>query len=339
MRNVNMVHNNFLINKTPWIGRTARFRFIEFTPKTEQATAWAKERVHYLFGGSGKTNRGVSKDFDPETLKRYQEADTKKLLDVAEGIITDSSRVVDRAEESLLLMDGFLAYMDKPSLRLYSTSSIYGESRSYLYRQWMENGNDTARETFRLLRGDPPRTMWLAPHITPYVPYISMLFIRPDIADMKHYQEHFRRCTEDNVKIVPLELDGKSLLKKVAGKKDRFSRWSPPAYPLIHLWNDIQTAALSRIYGTATLYVKDECADGSTYFGKADLRHRGYYVFAVQNREKRALRFDSARGFAFSKLTRTWDITDFALISSPEMFTQGVFKFMMLDHEDSADRG
>ena len=291
---------------------------------------WARDRVFYLFGGSGATKFNTLEESDPQRLERLMSEDQTRLRRVVDELIDDAGAVVRETEQSLQLVDGFLGHLGRSSLRLYLTTSLYGEREAYDMKAHLEDGANMMRPTLQCLKKPVTGSLWVSPQLTPYVPYVSMLFLRPEFSE-RHCRMHDEQCVD--IKPISCDEDG---LKKVAQKiRDDWDR-GMPEYNLVHLWNEIHTQALSRIYGAATVHVQRTGGDKS-WFEKPN--EGDGQVLALHWRDTRAFRFDTAEGFIMGgfgsegfRSKKLWEVTDLALISTMEMFREGRFRFLLIDH-------
>lgn len=322
--NLPLVLNNFTIQAGAWMGSSPRFQVVDFIPQSSEVLDWAKDRAFYLFGGSGATHNILEKS-DPQTLARFKSEDQARLRRAVDELSADVGVVVRETEQSLRLMDGFLEHLGRLSLRLYLTSSLYGERQAYDMRARLEDGVNMVRTTLQCLKEPATRSLWVSPQVTPYIPYVSMLFLCPEFSE-----RHFSQCyNEQRVDVEPIAYDEEGL-KKAAQKI--LDNWDGgiPEYHLVHLWNMIHIQALSRIYGAATVYVKRTYGDESGFYKPYE---SDGHVLALHWRDTRVFRFDNAQGFIMGiSGKKLWEVTDLALIGTMEMFREGRFRFLLIDH-------
>lgn len=307
-----LVERNFHAREDPQAGSLkgkTKFRFIDFEPLSEDAKRWAAERVFWLFGGSGNTYNG-GKDHP-----KFIESDRQKMRRAIDMIKSDPGRAVCETEESLRLMEGFLEYLGRPCLATYLTSTLYGESHAYAMRERMEEGERMERLTLASLREGTKR-IWFATQLSPYAPYVAMLFCESRKAMRAWHAESVLRKNE--VDITDFKPDLAAQISRIAASE-------VPEYHLVHLWNDLHTLGLSKYYKIRTAAVNGESS--LTWSGANG------FVLGSQKEPRAVLRFPDAQGFTltdFEKGLELHRLVDLALISSRQMYEQGKFRFMLL---------
>lgn len=330
MSNLSLVTSNFAVSAGAWMGETTRFQLVDFTPKTPASAAWAKDRTFYLFGGSGNTLNSHRR-MPAQQLAAFKAEDRAKLVRTLDEIEDDHEAYVEKTETSLRLMDGFLEYLGKPSLRHSVTTSLYGENKAYFMKDMLRRGNQLHRLVLSCLRRSNQTEIWVAPHITPYIPYAAMLFIKPDLIDGLW---NWRTQTEGEFLIEPYAQETSNFDTIIASARRGLADQEEemPEFSLTSIWNAVHTQALARIYGAATVYVQDwddEKSYRPPYEGEG-------HVLKLQKDDERALRQRDVTGFILAFNKPLWQATDLALISSMQMFEQGAFRFMLIDQENSS---
>src|SRR3989338_3677351 len=138
--NLPLVLNNFTIQTGSWMGTSPRVQVVDFIPQSPEVSEWARDRVFYLFGGSGATKFNTLEESDPQRLERLMSEDQTRLRRVVDELIDDAGAVVRETEQSLQLVDGFLGHLGRSSLRLYLTTSLYWEREAYDMKAHLEDG-------------------------------------------------------------------------------------------------------------------------------------------------------------------------------------------------------
>ncbi len=289
-----------------------------FTPKDAETSQWVCDRLSYLFGGSGNASYMRCNPGESRTKTKglpYGQMDIQKLRAAAEAIQRDPEAAIQKTVEALSLIDGILAYLGKPSIRHYHTSSLYGESDAYGAREDMLAGVDMETYIHDALLDASFQRLWVAPQITPYVPYGGMLFIRPDkmyaprteelrVVDMKHTPDDLRAYAK-NVTVHCIE------------------GWIP-GYYLVHLWNEVQNHALAHMYGAATIYVPNYEKTGFRRPQEGEAAH----ILGMVYQDERAFRFEGACGFMMSVKEGLQESLDLALVGSRRLFEEGEMTFL-----------
>lgn len=295
-----------------------RYKLIEFHPQNGEVEEWVKDRVFYLFGGNGNTcaDKGIPKE---DQQKYFEEisANWKKMY----GALKENpAQVIAKVEEALNFIDGFLKSIGKESSVNYYTSALCGEQGAYAAKKMMENGEDMEEKTSEMI--DQKKELWVTSQLSPYTPYISTLFLRRDISEMEEWKNEFDESYKNLVGKDRLEFRKMHIDEEVAIKEAQNSGF------ILDAWRNLQALAYSRkddLYRPETISYFDSYREPVS---------DDKYAFSLMKFKNKAI-YSGSAGFGWTVPARSKisDITDLAMVTGKEFYDEGVFKFMVIEHQ------
>ena len=322
-----------------------KYKLIEFCPKNKEVKEWILDREFYLFGGSGNIANalgdlsGTGED-EREHLKDIKEKYSKEwILDCQKmaGLLKNNyEEVAVKTEEAIGLIDGFLKSMDKNSLTDYYTSAFYGENKAFVMKDLMENGEDMEKITAGKLN-DENKGLWVNSQLSPYTPYVSMMFLRKDIYQMEEwktiFEEAYDKLQERQNKNVHIEFNklshdkiSESIIEEIKSGDKILKRLFP-----MDMWRDLH----SLIYTKHSDIYRPIRVEFDNLFNQEFSNPIGdnRYAFSLMSKDKNFYSGSAGDGWSIpASDNKMSDIIDFTMITGKEFHQDGVFKFMMIEH-------
>lgn len=236
-----------------------------------------------------------------------------------EALKENPHQVVAKIEETLNFIDGFLKSIGKESLVNYHTSALCGENGAYAAKKMMENGEDMEKKTAEMI--DKKKELWVTSQLSPYTPYISTLFLRRDISEMKEWKNEFEEAHKNLVGKDHLEFE-----KMEINEEDAIKRAQNPGFAL-DAWRELHKLAYSK---KAELYRPIIVSHIDSY---REPIFDNKYDFSLMKHKDMAV-YSGSAGFGWMVPARSKisDITDFAMVTGKEFYDEGVIKFMVIEH-------
>ena len=324
-----------------------KYKLIKFCPKNKEVKEWILDREFYLFGGSGNIANalgdlsGTGED-EKEHLKDIKEKYSKEwILDCQKmaGLLKNNyEEVAVKTEEAIGLIDGFLKSMDKNSLTDYYTSAFYGENKAFVMKDLMENGEDMEKITAGKLN-DENKGLWVNSQLSPYTPYVSMMFLRKDIYQMEEwktiFEEAYDKLQERQNKNVHIEFNklshdkiSESIIEEIKSGDKILKRLFP-----MDMWRDLH----SLIYTKYSDIYRPIRVEFDNLFNQEFSNPIGdnRYAFSLMSKDKNFYSGSAGDGWSIpASDNKMSDIIDFTMITGKEFHQDGVFKFMMIEHNE-----
>ncbi|MCK5122626.1 MAG: hypothetical protein KAQ87_00525 [Candidatus Pacebacteria bacterium] len=341
------IEQNFLKTEEEIEFEGLKYKLIEFCPKSKEVKEWILDRKFYLFGGSGNVSRSIGdlseveenkKEYIEDVREKYSKewiSDCQKMAGLLES---NYEEVAIRTEEAIGLIEGFLKSMNKDSLASYYTSSLYGEHKAFIMKDLMEKGEDMEKITAGKLN-DTNEGLWINSQLSPYTPYVSMVFLRRNICQMEEwktvFEESYNKLQEQQNKNVHIELNklsydkiSESIIEEIESGNEFFKRLFP-----MDMWRDLHALIYAKhgdIY--RPIRVKfDNLLNQEFSNPIGDNR----YAFSLMNKDKDFYSGSAGDGWSVpASDNKMSDITDFAMVTGKEFHQDGVFKFMVIEHDN-----
>lgn len=294
-----------------------KYNLIEFRPKNEKVKEWVKEKTFYLFAGNGNTN--ADKSIPKEARQKYWKDTSADWLKRLKALKENPQKIIAKVEESLNFIDGLLKSIGKESSLNYYTSAFCGENGAYAARKMMESGEDMEKKTAEMINQE--KELWVTSQLSPYTPYISTLFLRRDISEMKDWKNEFEEAHKnlvgkDRLEFKKMEINEKGTIYNAQHSGN-----------IVDAWRELHKLA----YSKKTELYRPEIVSHIDSAREPVLDN--VYAFSLTKHKDMAVYSGSAGfGWAVPARGKIFDITDFAMVTGKEFYDEGVIKFMVIEH-------
>ncbi len=344
----NFIEQNFSRTEKEVEFEGLKYKLIEFCPKNKEVKEWILDRKFYLFGGSGNMSRSVGNTAEVEENKKEHLEDIKEKYSkewvsdcqkMSNLLENNYEEVVVKTEEAIGLIEGFLKSMNKDSLASYYTSSLYGEHKAFVMKDLMEKGEDMEKITAERLNSIN-EGLWVNSQLSPYTPYVSVEFLRKDINQMEGWKIIFEKAYDKlqeqqnkNVHIKFNKLNYDKISELITKEIESGNEFLKRLFPM-DIWRDLH----SLIYAKHSDVYRPVRVEFDNLFNQEFSNHieDNRYAFSLMSKDKNFYSGSAGDGWSIpASDDKISDMTDFTMITGKEFHQDGVFKFMMIEHNEN----